>query len=95
MHGEYKIPGGKLVVVDLNQLDGRLSEVRVSGDFFIEPDSALDVIDMALDGLPANSTQQALTLAIEAALGKEVSLYGITAAGVATAVRRAIDGARA
>ena len=59
MHGEYKIPGGKLVVADLNVVDARLTDVRVSGDFFIEPDSALDVIDAALQGLPADTSQLA------------------------------------
>lgn len=93
MHGEYKIPGGKLVVVDLDQVDGCLANVRVSGDFFIEPDSALDTIDAALDGLPADASHEALTLAIDVALGEDVSLYGITSAGVAMAVRRAIEGA--
>lgn len=91
MHGEYKIPGGKLVVADLNVIDARLTDVRVSGDFFIEPDSALDVIDAALQGLPADTSHEALTLAIEAALDAEVTLYGITPGGVAMAVRRAID----
>jgi hypothetical protein len=41
MHGEYKIPGGKLVVVDLDVIDGALRNVRVAGDFFLEPDEAL------------------------------------------------------
>ena len=90
MHGEYKIPGGKLVVVDLGEVDGRLVDVSVSGDFFIEPDSALDVINAALDGLATDTSQAQLALAIETALGEEVSLYGITAEGVAVAVRRAI-----
>ena len=91
MHGEYKIPGGKLVVVDLSEVDGRLADVRVSGDFFIEPDAALDASDAALDGLTIDTPQAELTLAIEVALGDAVSLYGITAEGVAVAVRRAIN----
>ena len=91
MHGEYKIPGGKLVVVDLGEVDGRLVDVSVSGDFFIEPDSALDVINAALDGLATDTSQAHLAMAIETALGEEVSLYGITAEGVAVAVRRAIN----
>ncbi len=33
MHGEYKVHGGKLVVVDLDVRDGRLSDVQVAGDF--------------------------------------------------------------
>lgn len=93
MHGEYKIPGGKLVVVDLNLADGRLAGTRVSGDFFLEPDSALDAINAALDGLAADASHDELTLAVQAALDDEVSLYGITPAGVAMAVRRAIEGA--
>ena len=31
MRGEYKVPGGKLVAVDLEVRDGRLAEVSVSG----------------------------------------------------------------
>ena len=33
MHGEYKVPGGKLVVADVEVRDGRLADVRISGDF--------------------------------------------------------------
>jgi lipoate-protein ligase A len=51
LHGEYKVPGGKLVAVDLSVADGRLAEVQVSGDFFLDPDEALPLIDRALGGL--------------------------------------------
>lgn len=91
MHGEYKIPGGKLVVVDLADHHGRLANVRVSGDFFLEPDSALGDINAALCGLPADTSQAGLSAAVEAALDASVSLYGITPEGVAIAVRRALD----
>ena len=52
MHGEYKTPGGKLVVVDFIVHDGRLADVEVTGDFFLYPDDALDTIIAALNGLP-------------------------------------------
>ena len=39
MRGEYKVPGGKLVAVDVEEADGRLSRVAISGDFFLEPDA--------------------------------------------------------
>ena len=48
LHGEYKVPGGKLVAVDLSVSDGRLAEVQVSGDFFLDPDEALPLIDRAV-----------------------------------------------
>ena len=38
LHGEYKVPGGKLVAVDLHVDEGHLTDVRVSGDFFLDPD---------------------------------------------------------
>lgn len=34
MHGEYKVHGGKLVVIDLEVQDNKLNEVQVAGDFF-------------------------------------------------------------
>ena len=92
MHGEYKIPGGKLVVVDLERQDGRLRQVRVSGDFFLEPDTALGEIDAALEGMPADSDEATLAQAITRRLGEDVHMYGISAEGVAVAVRRALQG---
>ena len=52
MRGEYKVPGGKLVAVDVEVEAGRLARVAVSGDFFLEPDDALEGIAGALTGLP-------------------------------------------
>ena len=54
-HGEYKVPGGKLVVVDLDTEDGVLRGVRVAGDFFLEPDEAILEIDRALEGAPVDT----------------------------------------
>lgn len=90
-HGEYKIPGAKLVVVDFAVVDGRLAGVQVSGDFFLEPASALDIIDAALEGLPADTGEAALAAAVDAALGSAPQMFGITPDGIAIAVRRAID----
>lgn len=92
MHGEYKVPGGKLVVVDLAVADGHLADVQVSGDFFLEPDSALDAMNAALEGLPADASEPLLAAAVHVALGPEVLLYGVSAEAVAVAVRRALDG---
>ena len=90
MHGEYKMPGGKLVVADVDVVHGRLAEARISGDFFIEPDDALDAINGALANLPADSSEAVLVAAIDGALGADVRLYGISALAVAIAVRRAL-----
>ncbi|MFC5959734.1 biotin/lipoate A/B protein ligase family protein [Streptomyces pratens] len=90
MHGEYKVPGGKLVVVDVEVTDGVLRNTRVAGDFFLEPDEALDAVNRALDGAPADTDAAGLAARIDAALPEGTVMYGLTSAGVAVAVRRAV-----
>ena len=90
MHGEYKVPGGKLVVVDLEVAGGVLARVQVSGDFFLAPDAALDAINAALRGLPADADEALLAAAARVGAGADATWYGITPEGVAIAVRRAL-----
>jgi len=99
VRGEYKVPGGKLVAAEVEVTDGVLSTVHLSGDFFLEPDAALEVIDRALTGQPADARVPDLTEAIEAALRRAesdgtldepVAMVGFTPESVAIAVRRAL-----
>ncbi|MER5770727.1 lipoate--protein ligase family protein [Streptomyces sp. NPDC001985] len=90
MHGEYKVPGGKLVVVDLDTEDGALRNVRVAGDFFLEPDEAIEAIDGALEGAPADTGAAGLAARIDAALPPGTEMFGLTSEGVGVAVRRAL-----
>jgi lipoate---protein ligase len=90
VRGEYKVPGGKLVAVDVEVADGRLVKVNVSGDFFLEPDSALEDIDAALTGMPADAKADQLAQAISGAVGESVSLIGFSPLAVGIAVRRAL-----
>ncbi|MFB9735083.1 biotin/lipoate A/B protein ligase family protein [Streptomyces sp. NPDC057386] len=90
MHGEYKIPGGKLVVVDADVEDGVLRGVRVAGDFFLEPDEALDAVNGALEGAPADVDAADLAARIDAALPAGTVMYGLTSEGIGVAVRRAL-----
>ena len=90
MHGEFKVPGGKLVVVDLEVVDGAIAGFRLAGDFFLEPDSALEAIDSAVNGLPADSDSGVITAAIRTALPQDAVLLGFTPEAVATTIRRAL-----
>ncbi|HET7562954.1 MAG TPA: biotin--protein ligase [Rhodanobacteraceae bacterium] len=94
MHGEYKMPGGKLVVADLEVRAGKLAQVQISGDFFLEPDTALAVIDAALEGLRADVGKQQYTAAIQHALDQNVQMYGVSPEAVAMAVQRALETSR-
>ena len=89
-HGEYKVPGGKLVVADVAVEAGKLARVRISGDFFLEPPDALASIDHALTGQPADASETELALAVATGLPREAELFGFSPEAVAVAVRRAL-----
>jgi lipoate---protein ligase len=93
MHGEFKVPGGKLVVVDLEVEAGRIANFRLAGDFFLEPDTALEAINAAVTGLAADADAKAISAAVAAALPKDAILLGFSADAVATTVRRALHSA--
>lgn len=92
-HGEYKVPGGKLVVVDFSVADQRLTDVQLSGDFFLEPDSALETINHAVTDLPVDSTITDIARAVRDALPADAALLGISCEAVGVAVRRGLTGA--
>ena len=90
MHGEYKVPGGKLVVVDLDVVDDTIVNFRLAGDFFLEPDDALGAINAAVTGLPAGTDAAGLAAAVRAALPAQATLLGFSPEAVAVAIRRSL-----
>ena len=90
MHGEYKVPGGKLVVVDLDTADGVIERFSLSGDFFLEPDAALRAIDDAVRGMPVGATSEEFATAVRNALPAGALLLGFSPEAVAVAIRRAL-----
>ena len=90
MHGEYKVPGGKLVVVDFEESDGAISDFRLAGDFFLEPDEALDQINRAVEGLPTTASAADIAAAIREGLSDDVTMLGFSPEAVGVAVRRAL-----
>lgn len=89
VHGERKVRGGKLVVVDAAVEDGRLSDVVLSGDFFLEPDEALEWLTAALREVPVDIGFEELVARVEAA-GRDAVLLGFGPRDVALTVFRAL-----
>ena len=90
MHGEYKVPGGKLVVVDLETDNEVITRARVAGDFFLEPDEVLDDINHAIEGLSTGASHDDIEKAVSAAIPADAVMLGFSADSVATVVRRAL-----
>ena len=92
MHGEYKTPGGKLVVVDFAVDAGVLRGVVVSGDFFLYPEEALGAIAAALEGTPANASEADYAGWVRDRLAPDVTMLGFSPEAIARAVRRGLAG---
>lgn len=93
MNGKYKEPGGKLVVVDV-EVDGDVvTDIRVSGDFFAEPEDVIFRIQDALRGMDAKASAADVAGLVQGALGPDDVLFGVTPHGIGVAFRRAIGAA--
>ncbi|WP_028278747.1 biotin/lipoate A/B protein ligase family protein [Arthrobacter sp. H5] len=89
-HGEFKVPGGKLVVADFDETGGILRNVSINGDFFLEPDEALADINGALEGMPAQTLPGDIAAAVRNSLDAGAQLIGFSPEAIATAVRRGL-----
>jgi lipoate-protein ligase A len=91
-HGEYKVPGGKLVVADFDVIDGKLAGVRITGDFFLYPDSALAEINAALEAASVAAGPEVWSRLIRDRLPADVEMLGFGPDDVATAIARGLAG---
>ncbi len=55
-YGEFKAPKG-VIKVSLALTEGVISEVRISGDFFMYPEEALDELERMLVGAKAGRAE--------------------------------------
>lgn len=90
MHGEYKSPGGKLVIVDFDVIEGRIRNLVVSGDFFIYPEEEYAVLNAALDGVDVDLEEEGFAERIRIDLHPKTELLGTSPEAVEIAVRRAL-----
>ena len=88
VRGEYPAAGGKPVAVELSVDGGRVTDVRLSADFVLEP--AARAIETALIGMPADADAAALASAVRAVATGSALTDGFDVAAVAIAVRRAL-----
>jgi len=82
------------VVVDLELSGERISGARVAGDFFLEPDEALEDINAAIVGLSAQASHEHIEQAVTASLPPDAVLLGFDPSAIATVVRRALSSAK-
>ncbi len=83
----YKIPQGKLLKVKLtwDETTQVIHVVQLYGDFFIHPETSLELIEQALRSvlLEADLIAQAVSKVVET---YEIQLFGITPEGIAQGI---------
>ncbi len=93
MHGECKTPGGKLIAIEYDTQQGHIQNARLSGDFFIHPESrAREIFHRlitAINGQLESLTREEWKIKLNAALPWDAELLGSSTDALAVALCRA------
>ena len=50
----YKVPGGKLLKISLEAEGNKIKSVKITGDFFMHPETGVELIEEAIAGKEIN-----------------------------------------
>jgi lipoate-protein ligase A len=89
---DYKVPGGKLVRVEIEIEAGVVQRAAVKGDFFAHPEEAFERAEAGLSALRAEELPSA---ALRLFGERGLSIFGATAEDIAFALERAVREAQA
>lgn len=78
------------MIVDFDVADGRIVNMQINGDFFLEPAEALGLLNSSLEGASIDTDEAELARLVHAAVPAHAELIGFSPEGIATAVRRAL-----
>jgi lipoate-protein ligase A len=89
MKCEEKIPGGKLVAIEVWAEAGLVTKAKITGDFFLHPEDAIDGLERSLAGLPLSCGEAEAESRLRACLGGS-ELIGATAGDLARIFVKAV-----
>jgi len=82
-----KVPDGKLVRVEID-VEARIEDVTITGDFFVEPPEARSELEAAIEGHNANADHQTILSALETV---DATLIGFSIDDLADLTMEALD----
>jgi lipoate---protein ligase len=83
---DHKIPGGKLLRMELEVESGVVLRAMIRGDFFAHPEEAFEAAEAELTGLPVDRLEEA---ALALFSKPPLELFGATPSDIAIALGRA------
>jgi len=84
---QEKIPGGKLLCVDVEFSEGRIQKIKITGDFFLHPEETIDKIEASLVGVKPEGRLDVIILAALAA--NKAQLIGVSAEDIERLIKKA------
>ena len=58
---EFKVPGGKLIAAETEVSNGHLKKVKITGDFFMHPEEAIEELEKALINTQLDKIEEVIT----------------------------------
>jgi len=83
----YKVDGGKMIKISLTVDDGVIRNIRITGDFFVHPEDAVELLENKLAGTRIDDL--AVNIDKEFAGNANVQLVGIDTVDIVHAVKLA------
>jgi lipoate-protein ligase A len=90
MRHEEKIPGGKMLAVEVDISGRTIAKVKITGDFFLHPEDAILEVEKALTGIRADLTEEEITAIIGKSL-EGAKLIGASASDIARILKKAVS----
>lgn len=92
MKSIYKIPGGKLIKIDLEMTGVKIKSIRIFGDFFLHPEELIEHIEHSLIGahIEKDSLSDMITNILEESEG---TLLGASPQDIVHAIHLALNSA--
>ena len=88
MKAEYKIPGGKLLACTIETENNVITELKISGDFFMHPEESIGELEKAILGSKVDDYPEKIRDFFEE---NRVTLFGIAVKDFIEIIRIALD----
>jgi lipoate-protein ligase A len=85
---EYKIPGGKLLAAELTVEGDRMVGVKITGDFFMHPETAIITLEKALENSPTAELEDTVNRFFK---GNDITLFGVQIGDFVKVIRMALE----
>lgn len=89
MKASHKVPGGKMVNIEIKEEDSTVSEINIRGDFFIEPPEKLEALENSIEGLNIEADSTKIERKLE---DVDAELIGFSPSDIVKAFKKAVKG---